>query len=102
MLTPVALCCGACSRDLACPLPRPLPAISFRANPAPLAVYQSERYGTFSYIISGLTAGAAYTVNLHFTEDWGAMGEQSRRGLGAGRGGRRMVARHRHRELEQN
>ena len=37
-------------------------------NPAPVAVYQSERAGVFSYTISGLTAGATYPVRLHFAE----------------------------------
>jgi len=35
---------------------------------APQAVYQSERYGALSYVIPGLTAGAAYRVRLHFAE----------------------------------
>jgi len=43
---------------------------SLVTNPAPTAVYQSERYGNFSYTIPGLIAGGAYTVRLHFTEDW--------------------------------
>ncbi len=37
-------------------------------NPAPVAVYQSERAGVFSYTISGLTAGATYPIRLHFAE----------------------------------
>lgn len=40
-------------------------------NPAPQAVYQYERYGNasnFSYTLPGLTAGANYTVRLHFAE----------------------------------
>ena len=37
-------------------------------NPAPQAVYQSERYGTFSYTLPGLVAAAQYTVRLHFAE----------------------------------
>ena len=37
-------------------------------NPAPVAVYQSERAGVFTYTISGLTAGATYPVRLHFAE----------------------------------
>ncbi|MGD0475998.1 MAG: malectin domain-containing carbohydrate-binding protein [Candidatus Velthaea sp.] len=41
------------------------------ANPAPQAVYQSEREGkTISYSIPGLTAGAPYTVRLDFAELW--------------------------------
>ncbi|HLY92654.1 MAG TPA: malectin domain-containing carbohydrate-binding protein, partial [Candidatus Angelobacter sp.] len=45
-------------------------------NPAPMAVYQSERWGgdsasnpaPFSYTFPNLTAGASYTVRLHFAE----------------------------------
>jgi uncharacterized repeat protein (TIGR02543 family) len=37
-------------------------------NPAPQAVYQTERYGTFSYTLPGLVAAAQYTVRLHFVE----------------------------------
>ena len=40
------------------------------ANPAPTSVYDSERFGNFTYTISGLTPGAAYTVRLHFAEIW--------------------------------
>ncbi|HEX3965928.1 MAG TPA: putative Ig domain-containing protein, partial [Trebonia sp.] len=39
-------------------------------NPAPQAVYQSNRYGNFTYTIPGLTAGASYTVRLHFAEEY--------------------------------
>ncbi len=39
-------------------------------NPAPQAVYQSNRYGNFTYTIPGLTAGANYTVRLHFAEEY--------------------------------
>jgi hypothetical protein len=42
--------------------------LSAVANPAPIAVYQSERWGAFTYAIPGLTAGASYTVRLHFAE----------------------------------
>lgn len=38
------------------------------SNPAPQAVYQTERYGAFTYSIGGLTANATYTVELHFAE----------------------------------
>jgi|GEM_PF-1972577 len=38
------------------------------SNPAPQAVYQSERYGDFTYTIPGLTPGLSYPVNLHFAE----------------------------------
>ena len=38
-------------------------------NPAPQAVYQSVRYAAaFTYTIPGLSAGASYTVRLHFAE----------------------------------
>jgi hypothetical protein len=45
-------------------------------NPAPQAVYKSERWGgdandnpaPFSYTFTGLTAGASFTVRLHFAE----------------------------------
>lgn len=55
------------------------------ANPAPTAVYQSERWGgdansnpaPYSYTIPGLTAGAAYIVRLHFAETfWTASGQR--------------------------
>ena len=39
-------------------------------NPAPAAVYQSNRYGNFTYTIPGLTASSAYTVRLHFAEEY--------------------------------
>lgn len=37
-------------------------------NPAPQAVYQTERYGNFTYTFTGLTPGANYTVRLHLVE----------------------------------
>jgi hypothetical protein len=37
-------------------------------NPAPQAVYQTERWGNFSYNITGLTPGASYKLRLHFAE----------------------------------
>lgn len=44
---------------------------SAASNPAPQSVYQSVRYGgNFSYVLPGLTAGAAYTVRLHFSENY--------------------------------
>lgn len=42
--------------------------ISGITNPAPQAVYQSERYGKSTYTFPGLSAGAQYTVRLHFAE----------------------------------
>lgn len=49
-----------------------IPTDTSAAGPeaAPANVYESYRKGTFSYTLSGLTAGAAYTVRLHFTEDY--------------------------------
>jgi len=37
-------------------------------DPAPAAVYQSERYGNFSYQLGGLAPNRPYTVRLHFAE----------------------------------
>ena len=37
-------------------------------NPAPQAVYQSQRTGNFTYTLSGLSPGANYTLRLHFAE----------------------------------
>ena len=46
-------------------------------NPAPEAVYQTQRYGNFTYTLSGFTAGASYTVRLHFAEFyWNAAGSR--------------------------
>ena len=39
-------------------------------NPAPQSVYQHNRYGNFTYTVPGLTAGASYTVRLHFAEEY--------------------------------
>jgi hypothetical protein len=38
------------------------------ANAAPAAVYQSERWGVFTYTIPNLTPNGTYTVRLHFAE----------------------------------
>ena len=47
------------------------------ANPAPQGVYQTERFGDFTYTIPNLTAGASYTVNLSFAEIyWTAAGKR--------------------------
>ncbi|WP_213807232.1 malectin domain-containing carbohydrate-binding protein [Granulicella sp. dw_53] len=37
-------------------------------NPAPQAVYQSNRAGVITYTIPGFTAGSTHTVRLHFAE----------------------------------
>jgi hypothetical protein len=51
--------------------------ISGITNPAPQAVYQSERYGTTTYTMPSLTAGSPYTVRLHFAElYWTATGKR--------------------------
>ena len=39
-------------------------------NPAPQAVYQNDRYGTFTYTLGGLTANGIYRVRLHFSENY--------------------------------
>jgi hypothetical protein len=46
-------------------------------SPAPQAVYQAERYGAVTYTLPSLTAGASYTVRLHFAElYWTATGKR--------------------------
>ncbi len=49
------------------------------SNPAPQAVYQTVRWNSaFTYTIPGLTAGAAYTVRLHWAElTWTAAGQRA-------------------------
>ena len=42
--------------------------VSGVTNPAPVAVYQTSRLGTFSYTIPGFAAGSSHTVRLHFAE----------------------------------
>jgi hypothetical protein len=37
-------------------------------DPAPQAVYQTERFGNFTYTFTGLGPGAAHTVRLHLAE----------------------------------
>ena len=37
-------------------------------NPAPAPVYQSQRYGNFTYTIPNLPTNGSYTVRLHFAE----------------------------------
>ncbi len=43
---------------------------SLVTNPAPQAVYQSERWGAFTYTIPNLTPNGSYVVRLQFAEDW--------------------------------
>jgi hypothetical protein len=46
-------------------------------NRAPQAAYQAERYGAVTYTLPSLTAGASYTVRLHFAElYWTATGKR--------------------------
>jgi len=47
------------------------------ANAAPAAVYQSERYGVFTYTLPGFAAGSSHSVRLHFAEIyWTAAGSR--------------------------
>jgi hypothetical protein len=47
-------------------------------NPAPQAVYQSVRYGNFTYTIPNLTPNNNYTLRLHFNElYWGTDGSDA-------------------------
>ena len=39
-------------------------------NVPPAAVFQSERYGAFTYTIPNRTAGRSYTVTLYFAENY--------------------------------
>jgi hypothetical protein len=51
--------------------------LSGLTNPAPQAVYQTDRYGSCTYTITNLTAGATYWVRLHFAETyWTAAGKR--------------------------
>src|SRR6185436_368874 len=46
-------------------------------NPAPQAVYQSERWGPSTYTFPSLSATHNYTVRLHFAETyWGNVGNR--------------------------
>ena len=46
-------------------------------NPAPAAVYQTQRYGNFTYALPGLTPGGSYTLRLHLSEIyWTAAGRR--------------------------
>ena len=40
------------------------------ANAAPMQVYQTNRFGNFTYTIPALTSGNSYTVRLHFAESY--------------------------------
>jgi hypothetical protein len=47
-------------------------------SPAPMAVYQTARIGTFSYTIGGFAASSSHTVRLHFAETfWTATGKRT-------------------------
>jgi hypothetical protein len=49
--------------------------LSAVTNPAPMAVYQTARIGSFKYTIPGFSAGSTHTVRLHFAETyWTAAG----------------------------
>jgi hypothetical protein len=46
-------------------------------DPAPQGVYQTERYGDFTYTIPGLTPGGEYIARLHFAEVyWNSAGQR--------------------------
>ena len=52
-------------------------AVTTNANSAPAAVYLSERYVPFTYVLTGLVADAPYTVKMHFAETyWTGAGER--------------------------
>jgi hypothetical protein len=48
------------------------------SNPAPQAVYQTERYGNFTYTFPNLSPGVQYTVRMHESENyWTSSGQRS-------------------------
>jgi pectin methylesterase-like acyl-CoA thioesterase len=40
------------------------------SSPPPVALFNNERYGAFSYTIPGFTAGSSYAVTLYFAETY--------------------------------
>ena len=51
--------------------------VTLGANSAPEAVYQSQRYVPFTYVLTGLVADAPYTVKMHFAETyWTGAGDR--------------------------
>jgi hypothetical protein len=52
----------------ATPTTAPISTAAAGANAAPMAVYQTQRDGTFTYTIPGMVAGSQHTVLLHFAE----------------------------------
>ena len=47
------------------------------SNPAPQSVYQTERFGNFTYTFPNLSPGAQYTVRLHEAEIyWTSSGQR--------------------------
>ena len=56
--------------------------LSGAATPAPAAVYQSERWGVFTYTLPKLTPGASYTLRLHFAEVYFGPGMPGGGGVG--------------------
>jgi hypothetical protein len=46
-------------------------------SPAPMAVYQSQRYGNFTYTLPGFAAGSSNDIRLHFCDThWNAPGSR--------------------------
>ena len=44
--------------------------LSHAQNAAPMSIYQTNRYGNFTYTIPNLTSGASYILRLHFAETY--------------------------------
>jgi hypothetical protein len=42
--------------------------LSAVTNPAPMAVYQSQRYGDFTYTLSGFAPSSSNRIRLHFAD----------------------------------
>lgn len=60
-------------------------------NPAPQAVYQTERYGSaFSYTFPNLTPGSFYKVRLHFAETFSSVNGEGQRPINITINGQRV------------
>jgi uncharacterized repeat protein (TIGR04076 family) len=68
---------------------RSLIDVSGLARPAPVGVYESERWGEFSYAVPGLAPGTRYRARLHFCEVY--HGAPGKRRFHVESGGRRLV-----------
>ncbi|MFO0957389.1 MAG: malectin domain-containing carbohydrate-binding protein [Isosphaeraceae bacterium] len=62
------------------------------ADPAPQSVYQSERYGNFTYTIQPpFHPGASYLVRLHFAETYSGVNAEGQRIISVAINGRQVL-----------